>query len=52
MEFGASSEFNDLKIEFLERVASGIAINIHTAQAKREMQTLLAHTQQQVEEHT
>lgn len=50
MEFGTSREFSDRDIDFLESVANGIAINIHSTQAKKEMETLLAHTQQQFEE--
>ena len=47
MSFGTNSKCSDRDIEFLDGVASRIAIEIHTTQAKKEMETLLALTQQQ-----
>lgn len=49
MSFGACREFSDNYIEFLEGVSNAIAINIHMAQANKEMVMLLANTQQQFE---
>jgi len=50
MEFGASREFTPLEADFLEQVSKSIAITIHTAQARHELQSLLEETQRQSEE--
>ena len=50
MEFGASREFTAIEANFLEQVSKSIAINIHTAQARQELQSLLEETQRQSEE--
>ncbi len=50
MEFGSSREFSNLEQSFLELITESIAINIHTAQARQELQSLLEETQRQSEE--
>lgn len=50
MELAAQQNYDDLSIQFLERVAGNIGLAIYTAQNYHELQHLLKHTQQQTEE--
>ena len=50
LELGATKEFTDLEVEFLQTVSSRIGIAINAAQARERMKELLEETQRQSEE--
>lgn len=50
LELGSFNEFKEKELELLERMTATIAIAIHTAQAREQVQHLLEKTQAQSEE--
>ena len=49
IELGATHEFTELHLRFIEQVRENIGIAFHSAQTRMQMQTLLAATQRQTE---
>jgi tubulin-specific chaperone A len=50
IELGVLTQFNEMQIEFMDRVLSNIAIAFNTAQARARIDELLVQTQNQAEE--
>jgi CheY-like chemotaxis protein/signal transduction histidine kinase len=50
IELGSLAEFSESDLDFLKEVTEGIAIAIHTAQSRQQLNDLLIETQNQAEE--
>lgn len=50
VELGSFNSFSDIQLEFIEQVSEGIAISIHSAEARIKMKELLDKTLEQSEE--
>ncbi len=50
IELGSVNEFSDKEVNFLNQVVENIAISVHTAQSRKQMQELLEESQGQAEE--
>ncbi|HSH05663.1 MAG TPA: response regulator [Anaerolineae bacterium] len=50
LELGTLGDFSDVHLDFLVGVAENVAIALHAAQAREQVQALLEQTQQQAEE--
>lgn len=50
VELGTFDEFSAMQLDFLNQVAENVAITVHSAQSRQQVEELLAQTQAQAEE--